>query len=291
MTRLMLFLSLALVFAACEQTVDVDFPRHAPRIAVNSFFFPDAPWEVHLSEARSVSDGERAIRNIEQATVEILADGVPVVTLPYMGDGLYRAPQVFPAPDVEYTVQVTAPDYDAVSATDRIPETLATAMTYDVLARSADGFRVDIDLTITDPPDASNYYRLMVYLRVRDENGEVFFYDLPFRSEDPVLLAYSDLAFNGDVQEVYFADPLFAGRMHTFTIQVEESFIFAGSEQALLVDLYHVSDHFYQYARTYQRYEESYDNPFAEPVQVHTNINDGFGIFAGFRRYRHVVPL
>ncbi|NQY66446.1 MAG: DUF4249 family protein [Flavobacteriales bacterium] len=47
------------------------------------------------------------------------------------------------------------------------------------------------------------------------------------------------------------------------------------------VNLYNISRELFFYNRSFELYNESYGNPFAQPVQVYSNIENGFGIFAG----------
>ena len=39
---------------------------------------------------------------------------------------------------------------------------------------------------------------------------------------------------------------------------------------------------FYKYVVSNEAYQAAHNNPFAEPVQVYTNITGGFGIFSGY---------
>jgi len=43
-----------------------------------------------------------------------------------------------------------------------------------------------------------------------------------------------------------------------------------------------VSEDFYKYKITGSVHDNSSDNPFAQPVNVYKNIDNGFGIFAGY---------
>ena len=46
---------------------------------------------------------------------------------------------------------------------------------------------------------------------------------------------------------------------------------------------------FYRHWTTASRQAFTNENPFAEPLRVHSNLTGGFGVFAGFR-YR-ILPL
>ena len=44
-----------------------------------------------------------------------------------------------------------------------------------------------------------------------------------------------------------------------------------------------VSEDYFLYRKTVTLQNSVVDNPFAEPVPVHSNMTGGFGIFAGYR--------
>ncbi len=48
--------------------------------------------------------------------------------------------------------------------------------------------------------------------------------------------------------------------------------------------LLHTDRYYYEYHRSVIRSTRAQDNPFAEPVLVYSNIQDGLGVFAAFDR-------
>ena len=67
--------------------------------------------------------------------------------------------------------------------------------------------------------------------------------------------------------------------------------VFEGSEGRLYVILSTVSEGQYRYTRSVDLQYENDGNPFAEPVQVYTNVENGFGIMAGSSASQVVVDL
>ncbi|WP_019988719.1 DUF4249 domain-containing protein [Rudanella lutea] len=59
----------------------------------------------------------------------------------------------------------------------------------------------------------------------------------------------------------------------------------------LTVSLLHTDETYYRYHEAIPRQQESDGNPFAEPVQIPSNINGGLGCFAGFNRRSVVLKL
>ena len=46
------------------------------------------------------------------------------------------------------------------------------------------------------------------------------------------------------------------------------------------ISVSHLSENYYKFIKTRQLYNENDGNPFAEPVQIHSNVKNGVGIFA-----------
>ncbi len=59
----------------------------------------------------------------------------------------------------------------------------------------------------------------------------------------------------------------------------------------LTVSLLHTDENYYKYHDAVTRQGDTGDNPFAEPVQIPTNINGGLGCFAGYNRSTVVVKI
>ncbi|MEL6355444.1 MAG: DUF4249 family protein, partial [Bacteroidota bacterium] len=129
-----------------------------------------------------------------------------------------------------------------------------------------------------DPID--NYYAFRVLsrnvssvtnCREREEGiiCDTFFQDFPLyiESPDPLLVdvgnglqAISDRSFSGGNVEIRL---LFNDYQSNLTV----------------LEMISLTEDGYRFLVSKQAYEESIDNPFAEPVNVHNNITNGYGIF------------
>ena len=61
------------------------------------------------------------------------------------------------------------------------------------------------------------------------------------------------------------------------------------SDKVIRVQLANISKEFYDYQKSLTEHNRTDDNPFAEPVQVYTNVKNGFGCVAGYNRTEVVV--
>lgn len=61
------------------------------------------------------------------------------------------------------------------------------------------------------------------------------------------------------------------------------------SDKIIRVQLSNISKEFYDYQKSLSEHNRTDDNPFAEPIQVYTNVKNGFGCVAGYNRTETVV--
>jgi hypothetical protein len=118
----------------------------------------------------------------------------------------------------------------------------------------------------------------------------------PFESDDPALgdraLDFLDTG-KKRYQEAFFPDGLFDGSRYTldFDLRYDAPHPDAAVviQRAFAVVLLSVTEDFYRYWRTAGEQALTNENPFAEPLRVHSNLTGALGVMAGFQ-YR-LLPL
>jgi len=266
---------LLLVFAGCETVIPVELPPHTPQLTINSTFTNDSLWYVHLSESIGIgeSDGPEPI---EDGEVRIYADGVILDTLFPLNDGYYVSLTQMPQLGVAYEVQASAPGFETVKANSILREAVPILSTSARdLTNSAIDFASEIKFSFQDPP-GNDYYFVAIY---RNNSGVGNRYPLFIESQDPTLGA-SPLNADWSYQGLLFTDASFNGQLKEIAIN---SYEFIESSQATyLLFLASLSEDYYRYALTSSAANENEGNPFAEPVRIHSNVEGGYGIFAGY---------
>ena len=77
----------------------------------------------------------------------------------------------------------------------------------------------------------------------------------------------------------YFKDTLFDGRSH----EIELSCRFIEPEgRPFFLQVLYISETFYDHLQSARLHDYTRDNPFAEPLNVYGNVENGYGIFAGY---------
>lgn len=265
-----------LLLASCELMVDVDVPFEAKQVTVNSFFNPDSLWSAHLSLNRNILD-EYGFDEINDALVIVYEAGNPIDTLTNVGGGHFRSDEK-PEAGKPYSISVSTPGYSDLTSSSFTPHP-APIVAAD-LYESNNGTMLKVK--IADAASEKNYYEL--YLEVEDEYYDYDRGQLMSRrstiwlsSKDPALpdngdrpsgsFLFDDVRFNGAEKELLFetsggglSNP---GVMATVTLKT-------------------LSEDGYNYLRTARLQDDTSGDPLAQPVNVYNNIQNGFGIFAGY---------
>jgi len=298
-----------LVFASCETLVDVDIPREAPKLVVNTQLVPDSIIRLHLTQSRFILDNTE-FRGVNNATITVLEEGNIIEQLQKTEeDGMYVSNFVVEE-GKNYTLKAEAQGFTAVEASSylapKVPIqniVLDSALEYSgnyCYDRDScfDTYNIyyDVKLTLKDPANSPNYYSVMVYSKrteyyieeYPDGTTKEISYDylqqLYLNSNDAsVALADFDLSGEGAWgEEIMFSDEIFDGKTYTFNFEIDNGFSSTDENQELIFVLKHLSEtqFKYQVSRELQNWNDG--NPFAEPVQVYNNIKNGYGIFAGY---------
>jgi hypothetical protein len=266
------------IFISCEKYIDFDDEIKKPKIVVNAKINADSLFQVHISRSLSVIDNAE-ITPITNSVVEIYDDNNQLLeVLIHQTDGYYRG-SILPSANSAYHLEVSAPDFDPVTANTHIPEAITILQIDTSSYVSAEG-EPYIKLSITFPDNGStkNYYHLEV-VYAQELSGELYIYPIYFGSSDVSLDLGQD-----QIESATFTDDLFNGsekRIEIYFIDHRAYYDF------LQITLTSASRDIYLYNRTTQAFGQTQGNPFAEPVQVYNNIQGGFGIFGGFQKTRY----
>lgn len=301
-------LALLLIVGGCDfqRTVDLQAPTHEPKLVVNGEIVPGTPWRIDVSrsvgafEPGTPSDSTFAVSD---ATVTVFEEGERQGRLLLDSLDQYSAQQFPPEPGRQYTVQVEAPDLGTVTATDRVPRVPPLSLTTEPVEAGDDYYDRALVLTIDDPSGTDNYYHIRVqkngYRRDSTSIDTVGLTDVSFQTRDRSIidemgrLVEEANAYRG--REATFRDVLFGGTEHAIRLQVPEGNLYLPNQEEgddyprLKYFLYvsALSEDAYRFDHTRRLFRRTEDNPFAEPVDVHSNVTGGYGIVAA----RHTDTL
>lgn len=268
------------VFFACETTIEVELPQEPSRLVVNCILNQDSI--ITASVTRSEMVDERVTDwAISGATVELFKNGSLLETLDEssLNSGQYIS-TVIPENTANYSIKVSKEGYDQVEGSTYFAEPIEiekveytkTKVAYDSLLR--------FDLTFTDPVNTTDFYTIEVYERFAYYDswlGDTVYtysrlylydtYDVVFETNYP----------NGELG-TFFEDELFNGKTYTVGFAVYWDQFFNETDVQYELVLGRTDEAHYNYNRSFTYYLSSYYDPFSEPVQVYSNIENGYGV-------------
>ncbi len=285
------------IFHACETTEKIDdFPLRPSQLVVNCFFTQDNIWEFQVSKSLSVLDNAD-LKLINNATIKLFKDSDLIETLTKQGaDGLYRCGNSLPQIGHEYSIEVSSPDFaNTLFAKELTPQAVPVSNVSAVIRDSHfyENERYDgriyyggnvegnFNILFTDPPGAENFYQLSIY-----------YYDTVYIQEDSMeyeinrneITIWSDDAAvenDGDYNtKLLITDYIFNGEDYQLKVDFRDWRPRRGRQY--YIQLITINRSGYLYRKSIDDYNKARNDPFAEPVQIFCNIENGYGIFSGY---------
>lgn len=259
---------ISLFTSSCEDffdmAIELDIEEHKPKIAITSFFSDQNINEVLVSY--SIGGTEEATDNqlLTNANVILSQGNTNYVFNHTEKDGVYQFDEFIDfIPNEEYTLTVEAANYTTVTSKQIFPEETA------IIEATIDSEKLSV--RFKDTPNVRNYYILVMQafhpdyeinssISMQDESN---FQDSS--SQRGILI--SDETFDGN--EISINAAYWMSIKHDYENEPEPTLI--------KVILYSISEDTYKYDISYRN--NYADDPFTEPVILHRNIENGYGIF------------
>ena len=278
-------------FISCEKVIPFDEEIVEPKLVINGVFHSDTTWRIHVSSSRSVVDST-SYKNITNASV-FISDGDEnlIEELIHDTNGFYLG-NTNPQENLNYHLSIYHPTIDSVFSQSTLP-TPVNFTGIDTTTSNSNGEKyLELTVHFEDPGNASNYYFIETYvigLRIETLNEDTL-YEID-TSKANMLLTDEVFQDGGSPwkDQGLFNDLLFNGQTKSLEISIPNN-EFKGSEGGetstyknigLRFYIYNISQDYFFHLRGLELYDQTSNNPFAQPVQVFSNIQNGFGIFAG----------
>ena len=258
---------------SCTKDADIKLPTVEQKLVVHSFISPqdkNIQVKVTLSQPIFNNSNSQSYSSVSNANVQ-MSDGAITQTLSYDSsvEAYLLSSTLLPIVEGKtYHLYVTTPDGKSATASTYIPaiNTSLQASIEPVISNNSNNFATAnyiVKSSWNDLSGQKNYYKIISGDRYYD--GIII--DSTFSIHDFSYTDDSNLDGQTIVKEVY-------------VYPVSNPTI---SKYELI--LYHVTPEFYKYHISLQNYYNS-GGPFAEPVQIFSNIEGGLGVFAGFNAYQ-----
>ncbi len=287
MKKIIVCFAALVLFMACEKEIPLKQEESEPRIVVNAIFSAgDTIW-INLSESRDVLY-DQFLPNIENATAKLLdANDNVLADFTHVTNGRYYCADPTPVAGTTYGLRVEAAGFKTVTASAETPSIIALS-SVDTMSV---GEQVEFNLSFTDDASQDNFYGVSIvyHTYVDGGMGEEILSSNPYFSTKEIFVINGEPDIDGTryAMEFFFSDSGFNGQSINFT---GRQYVW-GSDgiEYFVVGLKSLSEDLYKYKLSYSKYSDAQGNFFAEPVQVYSNITDGFGIFGGSSTYRDTL--
>ena len=277
---------------SCEKVIPFDENQTTPKMVVNGIFQSDTTWRIHVSSSKSVIDSA-SFNNVVNASVFIEDDNGNIIDeLAHDTNGFYIG-NTIPQENFTYNLSIIHPTLDDITSRNEVPS-IINLIGIDTATSYSNGEKyLDLTVNFEDPVDASNYYLVETYvigLGLEIENGDTL--ESEIDTSRAFMLLNDEVFQDGGSpwkDQGLFNDLLFNGQTKSLEISIpnnewswgEAGYIWSYRYIGLRFYLYNISQDYYYYRRSLELYNQTSGNPFAQPVQVFSNIQNGFGIFAG----------
>jgi hypothetical protein len=280
-----LFSALLVLIYGCETVVNIDLPSRENLLVVNSLFNPDSTWDVALSLSKNVlSQYNSPTTIINDASIDIIDDesGAVVDQLVFHSKTIKYRGSTKPLSNKKYRIQVTAPNRGTAQSMGMAPTAIAiTKLSIDStkIKPGSDFSQVPIKIHFKDPEGEGNYYKLQVNSSYNNGNFGSYVNYIYFESNDSYL--QNNLDYYGSL---LFNDKLFDGKEYIIPITIDSYHFQNSSMKSFNFILSTLSKEQYDYETSKGAQGYTSGDPFAQPVIVFSNIENGLGIFAGSSR-------
>ena len=270
-----------------SQVKTIEFPAHETKLAVtaqmstpnfdpNNITVPS----VFVGNSLGIVD-TKEYDLIDDATIKFFKGDDELFDFTYDSNNLLYLGETDPElTQGTYRLEVSAPGYDPVSATQTMPskaDILTVSYEFDKVPFDLDSDLYDLmKIRIKDPAGEENYYSYEAYFEIKDLGSGQIYTNMVYPFSD---LPVAEYGYN--IDEI-IPDITFDGNEYNLRLLMFSKYFREDPNTELVavnLVLYTGTKDLYLYETTRSLNLDAQGNPFAEPVLVHNNMEGGFGVF------------
>lgn len=281
MKKYIIISAMALIGLSCEKTIDYDLPQEDPKLSIDTYVIEGEPVTalVGISQPSLSSEYPEVTADAE---VWLYEDGVKVSKLEYnsVNPNLYGtySSDYKPKAGKTYRVEASLDNFETAYGMNLLPEPVPVNADYDTSTNY-------LSVSFRDPSTSGDYYLIRAFNK-RYQNGVFYRDNITLTTSDPVVEIFTDFdddPLQDDIyksgRDAYMTDQSFNAKEREVRFKIYERS--NGQQDTMVVELLRITEDFYLYDRSKALIYWADDNPFAEPIQVHSNVENGYGIVAG----------
>lgn len=296
------FIALFSAFS-CTKVVEVDIPEREAKAVVYCLFKQEDTMRVRLTKSKGILDDNEY--KIENAKLYLLKNNVYIDTLHYE-DSLYVS-NVTTEINLDYQIICEIPGMGVVHASDKIPDLPVITETEisevsinpnNSVYVNYSNFNRQLKFTLLDTPGKDSFYEIYLAIQYYDSISQqnVLVY-ISKKTNDPIIENEDILRYYP--QTYVFSDELFKDASADISIYyksvpypVNVGNLNPGDTYSLVIVARSISEDYYRFRKKLFQHLYYQDNDVWDgvgaPVQMYTNIDGGYGIFAGYSEVHKV---
>lgn len=278
MKKLIFNLIIILILFSCEKDVTFNF-KHEPKLNLNCILNPDSLVTAKLTLSQSIDNPDK-IKQVNGAIITLFEGDVLFGVLKEESSGQYKLEKK-PKEGKTYKITADVEGYALVSAETTIPYRPEIEYEIEINKHTENNKFYDMHVNLYDKPGRDFYwiYKSWVVNNRHYASG-VNVINSPYTDNFNQIID-SDLQFGYYLfLGVHLTDEGYDGQTLKFSIP---DLNLTQSEVTYSKGLYFMNadEHHHKYIKTFiiNRFNETSELPFYEPVQIYSNIKNGFGIF------------
>ncbi len=291
------FIFFVSILNPCQKELEITYPGIDSKLVVNCLFTPDTIFKVRIGKLLSVNDSISSFI-IENADCRITENGTFTEKLHYTENGFYVSTLLKPKTGNIYSIIVKHPDFETVTATDTIPQQISASNVYTIYNVLYDPLNESyfhtINIRFKDNVLLRNFYELKLTVR-ESYDTDTFITPLLLNKTNDLTLLNTGL-IEYEPASIPFSDKLFNGQNYLLSTYYTLPFQSTDGNGTvtyhthdLIVQFNSVSYQYFQYSRKMIMHLRNQNSDIFEgigdPVQMYSNINNGYGIFASYVPY------
>ena len=303
---IILLFALALSISSCKMKtkVDIDIPDTERHIVVNGLLTKDSLIKVRISKSQGIFD-DKKIEYLTSAKVKLYKNDVFIEEMQHTDTGFFKS-TLYPEIDADYKINVEYDKLKTVNAKTHLSEP-NNIIKVDTSMQVSSAYYYNEETGYYEDDENGKSYDVKFKIKIKDKSSDDFYFlaistltpeydheppysfigynevNEVFNTEDLVIKKRGQyFTLNGNYG-VVFNDEMFKNKEYTFNLS--SSFYKNNDdnkETYIIVKLMTISQDIFRYVISHNINEEVGDDPFAQPVQVYSNVENGLGLFSAY---------
>ncbi len=281
---------LILILTSCTKSIPLELNEIEQQLVVNALISPENNIEVFINTTFSILDTN--ISNINPR-VQLFENNTLVADLQQNINEIYQIDYTLSS-SKQYRIEVTDSFFGSCIAIDTIPEKVLIDDATFFLPAGFDDYGYpyyETTIKFADPKNIPNYYEIIIFNGSSSSVPDSYITELVTSNESIINEGNQDYLPNS----LFFSDILFDGSTFELKIKFLSGYQMLGEniyvpDSDYYIILRSISYTYYLYRKYWTRHShnQTVSNDLlgmlfnGEPVDAYTNIENGYGIFAGY---------